>query len=121
MGGGVGGEGVEDWPRGGRRLPHRLEELGGTAWMFLPHRDDVADHRRWRARFGCERVLHRADVGRDTADIERPLEGQDPIRLAPDLLVIPVPGHTRGSCALLYRNVLFTGDHLWADEDDGRL
>ena len=116
-----GGNVLVDSPRAARPLVRRIEQLGGLGWMFLTHRDDVADHRRWRARFGCERVLHRADLGRDTADIERPLEGQDPIRLAPDLLAIPVPGHTRGSCALLYRNVLFTGDHLWADEDDGRL
>ena len=33
---------------------------------------------------------------------------------------IPVPGHTRGSIALLHRDVLFTGDHLWAnDAEDG--
>jgi glyoxylase-like metal-dependent hydrolase (beta-lactamase superfamily II) len=31
--------------------------------------------------------------------------------------VIPVPGHTRGSAALLYRDTfLFSGDHLWGDE-----
>jgi glyoxylase-like metal-dependent hydrolase (beta-lactamase superfamily II) len=36
--------------------------------------------------------------------------------------VIPVPGHTRGSVALLYRDrFLFTGDHLWYEEDQGRL
>ena len=33
-----------------------------------------------------------------------------------------MPGHTRGSVALLYRDkFLFTGDHLWWDEDDERL
>ena len=33
-----------------------------------------------------------------------------------------MPGHTRGSTALLYRETfLFTGDHLWGDEDTGRL
>ncbi|MBV9948185.1 MAG: MBL fold metallo-hydrolase, partial [Myxococcales bacterium] len=37
--------------------------------------------------------------------------------LAPDLLVIPVPGHTRGSLALLHREFLFTGDHVWGSED----
>ena len=43
------------------------------------------------------------------------------MRLAPDLLAIPLPGHTRGSQALLYRDrFLFTGDHLWG-EDDGSL
>jgi glyoxylase-like metal-dependent hydrolase (beta-lactamase superfamily II) len=36
-------------------------------------------------------------------------------------LLIPVPGHTRGSIALLHGGVLFTGDHLWWDEELGRL
>ena len=44
------------------------------------------------------------------------LRGDDPVPLAPDLLAIPVPGHTAGSAALLFRDeVLFTGDHLWGD------
>ena len=30
--------------------------------------------------------------------------------------MIPVPGHTRGSAALLHGSTLFTGDHLWADD-----
>ena len=39
----------------------------------------------------------------------------------PGLIVIPLPGHTRGSAALLVdETYLFTGDHLWA-EDDGSL
>jgi glyoxylase-like metal-dependent hydrolase (beta-lactamase superfamily II) len=36
--------------------------------------------------------------------------------------VIPVPGHTAGSAALLFRDqFLFTGDHLWWSEAYGRL
>ena len=32
--------------------------------------------------------------------------------------LIPVPGHTAGSMALLYnRRFLFTGDHLWWDPE----
>ena len=41
-----------------------------------------------------------------------------PVRLADDLLAVPVPGHTRGSTALLASETyLFTGDHLWWDEE----
>jgi glyoxylase-like metal-dependent hydrolase (beta-lactamase superfamily II) len=85
--------------------------------MFLTHQDDVADHAKFRERFGCERVLHEADVGHDTRDVEHRLTGDDPVALAPDLVAIPVPGHTPGSVCLLYRNeFLFTGDHLaWSD------
>ena len=49
------------------------------------------------------------------------MEGDEPVALADDLLVIPVPGHTRGSAALLHgERFLFTGDHLWGDAE-GRL
>jgi glyoxylase-like metal-dependent hydrolase (beta-lactamase superfamily II) len=53
--------------------------------------------------------------------VERRIEGDEPVALADDLLVVPVPGHTAGSAALLYRERwLFTGDHLWGDAE-GRL
>lgn len=111
-----------DSPRYTPALADRIEELGGVALMFLTHRDDVADHERFRARFGCERVLHARDVGAGTRAVERRLEGDEPVALGTDLLAIPVPGHTRGSTCLLYRErFLFTGDHLWADEDGLRL
>jgi glyoxylase-like metal-dependent hydrolase (beta-lactamase superfamily II)/ferredoxin len=111
-----------DSPRAAKPLLARIEELGGVATMFLTHADDVADHEVFRRRFGCERVLHRADARGGTAAVERKLDGLDPVRLDHDLLAIPVPGHTRGSAALLYReDILFTGDHLWASEETGRL
>jgi glyoxylase-like metal-dependent hydrolase (beta-lactamase superfamily II)/ferredoxin len=113
---------VVDSPRAARPLFARLDELGGVHRMFLTHRDDVADHERFHQVFGCERILHAADVGAGTRDVERRLDGVDPVRLDDELLAIPVPGHTRGSTALLYRETfLFTGDHLWGDEDTGHL
>lgn len=109
-----GGNVLVDSPRAAAPLLKRIEAMGGVATLFLTHRDDVADHAAFRARFGCERVMHRDDVTPETSAVERQLEGTEPVRLADDLLAIPVPGHTRGSCALLYRDdVLFTGDHLW--------
>jgi glyoxylase-like metal-dependent hydrolase (beta-lactamase superfamily II)/ferredoxin len=108
-----------DSPRFTGGLARRLEELGGVRWMFLTHGDDVADHAKFRERFGCERIMHVADA---TFAPERPIDGLDSIRLAPDLLAIPVPGHTEGSTALLYRDrFLFTGDHFWWDPDRERL
>jgi glyoxylase-like metal-dependent hydrolase (beta-lactamase superfamily II)/ferredoxin len=111
---------VVDSPRAARPLLARLALLGGVRTMFLSHRDDVADHAVFARRFGCERVLHAADGGRALA-VERCLDGDAPIALAADLVAIPVPGHTRGSMALLHRDVLFTGDHLWWDNELGRL
>ena len=109
-----------DSPRAARPLLERIEALGGVALMFLTHRDDVADHEVFRRRFGCTRVLHADDVTAATAGVELQPRGREPLRLADDLLVIPVPGHTRGSAALLFRDeVLFTGDHLWWEDGRG--
>lgn len=104
-----------DSPRAAGPLLRRLEELGGVALMVLSHRDDVADHARFRARLGCERLMHGADGVRG---LERYIEGDEPVALADDILAIPTPGHTPGSLCLLYRRTfLFTGDHLWWNPD----
>ena len=111
-----------DSPRFARPLADQIAALGGIKWMFLTHRDDVADHAKFRARFGCERVMHAADLGWNIGAVERPIEGRDPALLDDDLLLIPVPGHTRGSTVLLYRDrFLFTGDHMWFDRADGTI
>jgi glyoxylase-like metal-dependent hydrolase (beta-lactamase superfamily II) len=105
-----------DSPRFARPLAERIRALGGARLMFLTHRDDVADHARWRDALGCERVLHARDAGAGTRAVERPLHGDVPVALGRGLLAIPVPGHTAGSAALLVDDTfLFTGDHLWGD------
>lgn len=109
-----------DSPRAAAPLMAAIERLGGVRWMFLTHRDDVADHAAYARRFGAERAMHRRDVTAGTREVERVLDGDAPVALAEDLLVVPVPGHTPGSAALLFRDVLFTGDHLWGTRD-GRL
>jgi glyoxylase-like metal-dependent hydrolase (beta-lactamase superfamily II)/ferredoxin len=102
-----------DSPRFARPLVERIAALGGVRYMFLTHRDDVADHEKWAQRFGCERVIHAADAAALGAPPEISIEGDDPVALAPDLLVIPTPGHTRGSACLRFASkYLFTGDHL---------
>src|SRR2546428_7139017 len=111
-----------DSPRFAGALAGKIAALGGVRWMFLTHRDDVADHSQWRARFGCERILHSADVTRSTSDVEIKLEGEDPVALDEEVLFIPVPGHTRGSTCLLYRErFLFSGDHAWWDPRRNRI
>jgi glyoxylase-like metal-dependent hydrolase (beta-lactamase superfamily II) len=100
-----------DSPRFARSLIRRLEELGGVRTLFLTHRDDVADHARFHAHFGCERIIHAADSR--GIDAERRIDGSEQVRLDPDLTVVPTPGHTRGHAVLLYREkFLFAGDHL---------
>ena len=109
-----------DSPRAARPLFERIDALGGVRTLVLSHRDDVADHAAFARRYGCERVMHAADAC--ALPIERRIRGDEPVALDDELTLIPVPGHTRGSMALLLRDkFLFTGDHLWLDEDDLRL
>ena len=96
----AGGNVLVDSPRAAPVLLDRIRALGGVRFLFLTHRDDVADHARLQRAFGCERILHAADVDHGTAGVERRLSGTDPVALDDDLLAIPVPGHTRGSTAL---------------------
>jgi glyoxylase-like metal-dependent hydrolase (beta-lactamase superfamily II)/ferredoxin len=111
-----GGNVLVDSPRFARPLARRIRALGGARHLFLTHRDDVADHAQWREELGCDRILHARDVTHGTRDVERRIEGDEPVPLADDLLVVPVPGHTAGSQALLFRErYLFTGDHLWGN------
>ena len=102
-----------DSPRFAAPLVKRIEQLGGVKLMFLTHCDDVADHEQFATRFGCERILHADDVRTSTRGVEIQPTGTAAYRIADDLVMIPVPGHTRGSSCLLYDNrFLFTGDHL---------
>jgi len=111
-----GGNVLVDSPRAATALVDGIRALGGARWMFLTHRDDVADHDKWHAKLGCVRVAHADDA---PPGIERVIE--DVTDLADDLRIVPVPGHTRGSCVLVDRaRNAFTGDHVWAnDAGDG--
>jgi len=101
-----------DSPRFAAPLRRRLEELGGVRWMMLTHRDDVAHHDRFARHFGCERILHEADLSDATRDVEHVLTGTDAVELDGVGRIVPVPGHTAGSCCLLHEEFLFSGDHL---------
>lgn len=102
-----------DSPRFTPPLVKRIEEMGGIRYMYLTHIDDVADHQKFREHFKCDRILHQDEITTDTSEVEIQLTGTEPYQLEPDLLIIPVPGHSKGHTILLYQNkFLFTGDHL---------
>jgi glyoxylase-like metal-dependent hydrolase (beta-lactamase superfamily II)/ferredoxin len=103
-----------DSPRFNRPLARKIEELGGVRYMFLTHRDDIADHDEWAKHFHAERIMHEDDAGRLRNSLERLVSGREPVFIEEDLLAIPTPGHTKGHMVLLYKNeFLFSGDHLW--------
>jgi glyoxylase-like metal-dependent hydrolase (beta-lactamase superfamily II)/ferredoxin len=106
-----------DSPRFTPPLVKRLEDLGTIRYMYLTHKDDVADHEKFVQAFHCQRILHQEDIVAGTRNVEIQLTGSEPYQLTPDLLIIPVPGHTKGHTVLLYKNkFLFTGDHLaWSE------
>lgn len=102
-----------DSPRFTPPLVKQLEALGGVAYLYLTHKDDVADHQKWQQHFKCDRILHQDELTSGTKNVEIKLSGTEAVELAPDLLIIPVPGHTKGHTVLLYnQKFLFTGDHL---------
>lgn len=115
------GNWLVDSPKFVRPLVKRLEQLGGIQWIFLSHRDDVADADRYAAHFGAKRIIDRREL-RSQPDAEMVLEGDDVTALAEDFLAIPTPGHTQGHLCLLYASrFLFTGDHLSWDRHRRRL
>lgn len=107
-----GGNLLIDSPRFATHLVKRIAEMGGVSRMLLTHRDDVADHRLFAKKFGCERIMH-AEDGAEALGVERIIDGEKDVFLDSDLVAIPTPGHTRGHMVFLYKKrFLFTGDHL---------
>jgi glyoxylase-like metal-dependent hydrolase (beta-lactamase superfamily II)/ferredoxin len=107
-----------------KSLPHLIRsfaELGGIRYIFLTHRDDVAEAHKYAKQFGSQRIIHRAELSAQP-EAEIVLTGHEPVELSPGFTIIPTPGHTRGHCVLLYKQrFLFTGDHLWWSRIQGRL
>jgi glyoxylase-like metal-dependent hydrolase (beta-lactamase superfamily II)/ferredoxin len=113
-----------DSPRFATPLVRELERRGGIADILLTHRDDVADAGRFARHFGARVWIHEADAGAAPFATDR-IRGIEPARLRPDLVAIPLPGHTRGSAAFLLESrshppravagggFLFSGDSLY--------
>lgn len=100
-----------DSPRFTPHLRERFRAMGGLRFIFLTHRDDVADADRYAAEFGAERVIHERDADAcPTAEIR--LRADDDLVIG-EARMIATPGHTRGHAVLLWKDrFLFTGDHL---------
>ncbi len=102
-------------------LAEQIDSMGGIKYIFLTHRDDVADAEKYAERFSARRIIHHDDLD-SQPDSEIVIEGEDAQMFEKNFIIIPVPGHTKGHMVLLYKNkYLFTGDHLAFDPDAGRL
>jgi glyoxylase-like metal-dependent hydrolase (beta-lactamase superfamily II)/ferredoxin len=102
-----------DSPRFAAPLVREIERLGGVRHLLLTHQDDVADADRFARHFQARVWIHAADARAAPFATER-LEGTEAVPVAPGVLAIPVPGHTRGSVAYLADSrYLFTGDSLY--------
>ena len=105
-------------------LPHlvkRFKEMGGIKYIFLTHRDDVADANLYAKEFSASRIIHRLDLDVQP-DSEIVVEGARALDFAEGFTIIPGSGHTRGHMTLLYKDhFLFTGDHLAYDRESQRL
>jgi len=110
-----------DSPRYVEHLARAFQARGGVRYIFLTHRDDVADAEKYADRFGATRIIHRLELSAQPG-AERVIDGFEPVELAPGFTAIPTPGHTRGHCALLAgEGFLFSGDHIWWSRNRGRL
>ncbi|WP_239651691.1 4Fe-4S domain-containing protein [Neosynechococcus sphagnicola] len=58
-----------DSPRFAAPLVKRLEALGGIRYLYLTHRDDVADHEKFHQHFGCDRILHQDEINAGTQGV----------------------------------------------------
>jgi glyoxylase-like metal-dependent hydrolase (beta-lactamase superfamily II) len=110
-----------DAPRFVPPLVRAFEAAGGISHILLTHQDDVADAQRYAERFSARVWIHEWDA-RAAPFATDLIRGMEPTRIGPDLLAIPVPGHTRGSVVyLLESRFLFTGDSLYWSRRRGRL
>jgi glyoxylase-like metal-dependent hydrolase (beta-lactamase superfamily II) len=99
-------------PRYSAELVKWFHHAGGIAHILLSHQDDVADAHKYAKQFGARVWIHREDRSAAPYATDH-LQGQSARAIAPGVVAIPVPGHTRGSVVyLLDDRVLFTGDSL---------
>jgi glyoxylase-like metal-dependent hydrolase (beta-lactamase superfamily II) len=100
-----------DSPRWTHAVVDQLSAWNGLAGILLSHEDDVCDAQRYADHFHAPVWIHEKD-GAAAPFADNVIKGDEPVVVADDLVVIPVPGHTRGSVCYLWNRCLFTGDTL---------
>lgn len=104
-------------PKFTRHLVEWIKSQGGIDFIFLSHRDDVAQASDYAKEFGAKRIIHREDLDAEP-NSEITIEGIEAVTYGSDIIIIPQPGHTKGHCMLLFdEHFLFTGDVLTSDKE----
>lgn len=102
-----------DSPRFNTRLVRDIERFGGIAYIYLTHKDDVADYQKYKEHFGARVIFHEDDFCDTIKDADITLKGNGVYELDEDVKIIPQSGHTKGHTVLLYKDFyLFSGDNL---------
>lgn len=105
---------------------HELERmaiLGGVAYQFLSHRDELGESIRTIAsRFGAKLGGHRRERSEISAYREPDILFGGREILLGNIEIIPTPGHSPGSTCFFVRSphgkrYLFTGDTLWLSRE----
>ena len=110
-----------DSPRYTKQLASKFKTMGGIKFVFLTHRDDVADAEKYAGEFGASRIIHKRDVSA-APGAEIIIDGTEESEPVSGFKIIPTPGHTAGHAVLLFNDkFLFTGDHLAFDREAQRL
>ena len=105
-----------DSPRFNSRLVRDIERIGGIAYIYLTHKDDIADYKKFKEHFGARVIFHEDDFNEDIKEADITLKGEDIYELDEDIKIIPQSGHTKGHTVLLYKDYyLFSGDNLAYD------
>ncbi len=100
-----------DSPRYVNDLVKAFESMGGIAYIFISHKDDIGNSAQYAKHFKARRIINKYDIKTSIADAEIILDGQEDLILD-KAQIIHTPGHTKGSQVLLWDSkYLFTGDH----------
>lgn len=102
-----------DSPRYNTRLVKSLEKLGGIAYIYLTHKDDIADYKKFQEHFAARVIYHQDDFNDIITHADITLKDENIYELDEDIKIIPQSGHTKGHTVLLYDDYyLFSGDNL---------
>jgi len=102
-----------DSPRYNTRLVKALEKMGGIAYIYLTHQDDIADYKKFKEHFAARVIYHEDDFNDKITHADITLKGETVYELDEDIKIIPQSGHTKGHTVLLYKDYyLFSGDNL---------